>query len=207
MLLSETSIQEFLILLASKKPTPGGGAAAALVGSIGVALGSMVANFTVGKEKFKDKEPLMNEILKENEELMNNLIKLIDKDAEAFEQVAAVFKMPKETDEQKILRKAAMQEALKEAALVPYAIMENTVKALHIHKKSIGNTNPTVISDTGVGVLCLKSALSSGWLNVKVNLDSIDDKAFVVEFTKKSKQLLEEGNKLANQILNEIKQE
>jgi len=198
--LSEMTIKDFVTLVASGEPAPGGGAASALVGAIGNALSSMVANLTLGKKKFHDQEPLMHQVLKEGRELQNSLISLIDKDAEAFNHVAEVFKMPKETDDQKSLRNEAMQKALKQAAIVPYSIMEECVKALHLHEKVLGNSNPAAVSDLGVGALCLKTALQGGWLNVKINLNSIKDDHFVAEFEKKAGELLDEGLKISDKI-------
>lgn len=204
MLLSEYNIKDFISILASKEPAPGGGAASALVGAVGNALSSMVANLTLGKQKFQGKESLMQEILREGGELQKTLISLIDKDTEAFNQVAGVFKMPKDTEEQKAVRSKAMQKALKEATLVPFSIMEKSVSALRLHEKALGNSNPAAVSDLGVGALCLKTALQGGWLNVKINLNSIKDTDFVREYESKGQKLLDEGMKLADRIFQQV---
>lgn len=193
-------IEQFLDILASEEPAPGGGAASALVGAVGTALLSMVANLTVGKQKFRQSEHLMKELLEEASKLQKDLATLIAEDAEAFNKVAAVFKMPKNTEEEKAKRKQKMQEALKFATQVPFTIMEKTVEALHLHEKSLGHTNPSAISDTGVGVLCLKAALKGAWLNVKINLNSITEEEFVQNYDKKSKLLLNEGVLIADKV-------
>jgi len=202
--LSQLTINDFITLVASKEPAPGGGAASALVGAIGNALSSMVANLTLGKKKFHDQEPLMHRILQEGRELQYSLISLIDQDADAFNRVAEVFKMPKETDDQKSLRNEAMQKALKQATMVPYSIMEKCVEALHLHEKALGNSNPAAASDLGVGALCMKTALQGGWLNVKINLNSIKDADFVREYEGKGWNLLEEGIILADRIYQQV---
>ncbi|WP_422447328.1 cyclodeaminase/cyclohydrolase family protein [Thermoanaerobacterium sp. DL9XJH110] len=204
MQLSEYAIEDFLSLLASGEPAPGGGAASALVGAVGTALCSMVANLTSGKEKFKEKESFLREILQESCKLQESLTSLIDKDTEAFNGVSKVFKMPRETDEQKEERKKAMERALKNAALVPLSVMEDAVAALRLHEKAVGNTAAAAVSDIGVGALCLKAALQGAWLNIKINLNGIKDRAFVEEFDEKSGELLKEGSALADKIFERV---
>jgi len=198
--LSEYSLKNFLSLLASKEPTPGGGSASALTGAVGVALCSMVVSLSLGKEKFKKEEALLKEILRASQKLQESMVLLMDKDAEAFNKVSEVLKMPKETDEQREERREAIEKALKDATLVPFSIMEDAVAGLYLHEKAFGNTTTVAISDIGVGVLCLKTALQGAWLNVRINLNSIRDTTFVEEFEKKSGALLEEGSVLADKI-------
>lgn len=205
--MSDKSINDFLLDLSSKKPTPGGGSVSALSGAIGASLMAMVSNLTIGKKKYKKEEPLMIDLLAEAEELRDDLAKLIEKDSAAFDKVAAVFKMPKRTEEEKIKRTTAMQNGLKTAALVPYNIMEKTVLVLKLYEKSLGHTNISAISDTGVGTLCLKTALYGAWLNVKINLNSIKDEAFLEKYKEKSDTLLSEGTKLADSIFNRVVKE
>jgi formiminotetrahydrofolate cyclodeaminase len=198
------AIKEFIDLLASKEPAPGGGSAAALVGSIGVALSSMVANLTIGKEKFKDKEELMKEIIQKNEKLQKELLELIEKDAEAFNKVADALKLPKNNPEEKEKRKEILENALKEASLVPLEVMKKSLEALKILENTLGNSTPNAVSDIGVSALCLKSAIQSAWLNVKINLVSIRDKDFVYEIQRQAESLLEDGIQLANRIYEEV---
>lgn len=198
------AIKEFIELLASKEPAPGGGSAAALVGSIGVALSSMVANLTIGKEKFKDKEELMKEIVQKNEKLQKELLELIEKDAEAFNKVADALKLPKNNPEEKEKRKEILENALKEASLVPLEVMKKSLEALKILENTLGNSTPNAVSDIGVSALCLKSAIQSAWLNVKINLVSIRDKDFVYEIQRQAESLLEDGIQLANRIYEEV---
>ncbi len=194
------SVKQYMDALASDKPAPGGGSASALIGAVGVALLSMVANLTIGKRKFKASEPLIKELLEKAENLRRDLENLVTEDTKAFNEVAKVFKMPRSTTKEKIQRKEKMQEALKFATKVPFAIMEKVVDAIYLHEKSLGNINPTVISDTGVGALCLKAALQGAWLNVKINLISIKDKEFVQNQGEKAQKLLNEGTLIADKV-------
>lgn len=202
--LLDYALEEFIELLASQEPAPGGGAASALVGAIGVALSSMVANLTIGKEKFKDKEDLMKKIIEENNMIQKELLILIEKDAEAFNNVAKALKMPKNTEEEKKERKEILEKALKEATEIPLKVMRLSIKALKLLEKALGNSNPNVVSDIGVGAICLKSALQGAWLNVKINLVSIRDKDFISNIQKESISLLEEGLSLADKIYEEV---
>lgn len=202
--LMDYAIKEFVELLASQEPAPGGGAASALVGAIGVALSSMVANLTIGKEKFKDKEELMKKIIEENNRIQKDLLNLIEKDAEAFNSVTKALKMPKNTEKEKKERKESLEKALKEATQVPLEIIKKSIEALKLLEKSLGNSNPNVVSDLGVSAICLKSAIQSAWLNIKINLISIRDKDFIEKIQKETTSLLQEGILLADKIYEEV---
>lgn len=200
----DQTIDQFIEDLASKSPAPGGGAVSALAGASGIALASMVANLTRGKEKYKAEEPLMQEILQGAKKLQTELTALIEEDSQAYNKVTAVFAMPKATEDQKAARKEALQKALKYATQVPYTVMEKAMAALRLHHLGVGHTNPCAASDTGVGALCLKTALMGAHLNVKINLGGITDEAFAAEYEKKAASLLEEGVELADDIYRHI---
>jgi formiminotetrahydrofolate cyclodeaminase len=133
----------------------------------------MVANLTVVKEKFKESEAMIEELLKKVSMFQKELTDLIEEDTNAFNKVSEVLKMPKNTEAEKAKRKEKMQEALKYATQVPVGIMEKTVEVLRLHERALGRTNQSALSDTGVSALCLKTALEGAWLNVKVNLTGI----------------------------------
>ncbi|MCS7201995.1 MAG: cyclodeaminase/cyclohydrolase family protein [Dictyoglomus sp.] len=200
------SVEQFIMLLASKEPAPGGGSASALLGAIGSALSSMVINLTMGKEKFKDQEEFLLEILKESENLQKEFLNLIEEDTTAFNKVSRAYKMPKDTEEQKEARREALEKALKDATLVPLSIMEKGLSFLKLLEKCVGKTNPNVVSDIGVSALCMKSAIQGGWLNVIINLKYIKDEDFTREIKEKAKNLLLEGIKIADQIYNQVEQ-
>ncbi|MEN2984593.1 MAG: cyclodeaminase/cyclohydrolase family protein [Dictyoglomaceae bacterium] len=200
------SVEQFIMLLASKEPAPGGGSASALLGAIGSALSSMVINLTIGKEKFKDQEEFLLEILKESENLQKEFLNLIEEDTTAFNKVSRAYKMPKDTEEQKEARREALEKALKDATLVPLSIMEKGLSFLKLLEKCVGKTNPNVVSDIGVSALCMKSAIQGGWLNIIINLKYIKDEDFTREIKEKAKNLLLEGIKIADQIYNQVEQ-
>lgn len=200
MSLIEYNLKDFMNILASKEPAPGGGSASALAGAMGAALASMVANLTIGKERYVNQEPLMQKIIQEAGILQKEFIELIDLDTEAFNQVGAVFKMPKDTEEEKKTRQDAMQSALENATITPLAIMEKALQSLQLIDEALGKTNPSAESDFGVGALCLKAAMQGGWLNMKINLGCIKDREFVVKYTRKGQCILVDGIALADKI-------
>lgn len=203
-MLIDKSCKEFVEVLASKEPVPGGGGAAALVGSIGMALGNMVGNLTVGKKKYKDVEPEVKEIMDKAYKLQEDLLGMVDGDAEVFKGVSKVYKMPKDTPEEKEKRAEAMESALKKACTVPLEIMKTARDAIKLQARLSEIGSAVAISDVGVGVLCLKAALLSGKLNVIINLNGIKDKDFVDKVSKEMKDVLDESLNLADETYEKV---
>ena len=174
----EGRIVDFLDKLASSSPEPGGGSAAALAAAIGAALVSMVANLTVGKEKYAGVQDKIAELVDASEGVRARLQELIQKDTEVYGVLAAAFKMPRETDSEKAARVEAVQAACKEATMVPYAIAEQCLEVARLSELAaeIGNVN--AVSDAGCAVLLAEACAQCAALNVKINLGSIKDEAF-----------------------------
>lgn len=175
-------IDEYLKELASRSPVPGGGSAAALVGATGAALLSKVANFTIGKEKYKAVESEMKDILKRTEEFRESFIQLCSEDAKAYKKLSDAFKLPK-TDMEK--RQNKIQEALKEAIAVPLEICKRTHSAIKLCLPVAEKGNVNLITDVGIVNIMFSSAFQSALLNIDINLKSIKDNAFILE-TKKA---------------------
>ncbi|TYP56648.1 cyclodeaminase/cyclohydrolase family protein [Thermosediminibacter litoriperuensis] len=203
-MLIDKNIYEFVKLLASREPVPGGGGAAALVGAIGVALGSMVGNLTVGKEKYKEVEAEIIGILESAGSLQARLLDLVDEDARVFGKVAGVYKMPKDTEEEKKKRNEAMQQALKEACGVPLKIIELSYEAIKLHRRLADIGTRLAVSDVGVGVLCLKAALLSGRMNVLINLNGITDEEFVKNTTDYMERICSEALAIAGETYEKV---
>jgi len=178
MKLTNMNLSEFNIALASKEPAPGGGSASAMAGAMGISLATMVANLTIGKKKYAEFDGLMEEIIAESATLQRKLTEAIDRDTEAYNGVSAVFSMPKETDEEKVTRANAMQDALKSASLVPLEVMELCDASLGLVEKMLGKSNTNCASDFGVAALNLGSAAMGAWMNVLINLGGIKDEEF-----------------------------
>ena len=204
MKLVEHTVSQFVDVLASDAPAPGGGSAAALSAALGTALTKMVTELTIGKKKYAEFEEDAKELRQKMTDLTDKFVVAIDKDTEAFNDVSAVFAMPKETEEDKAARRAAMQEALKGATKSPFEIMKLSVEALRLTNDAIGKTNSNAASDLGVSALSLKAGLQGAWLNVLINLDGVKDEDFVGEYRSNGQKLLDEGNKLADDIYNAI---
>lgn len=200
-MLRTKSIDEFLKVLASDAPTPGGGSVAALNGALGCALLEMVCDLTLGKEKFKevwkDLEPIKAQIEKLREELTDS----IDRDAKAYDLVTAAYKMPKSTDEEKEARKEAIQAAMMTAAETPKATARYIHQALRMAKEVAEKGNPNVLSDAGVGAACLLAAMNAALMNIAINLGSIKDEAYTHQMKIEMDFLRKEGEKLAGEVL------
>lgn len=205
--LIDLDIKKYMENLASNLPAPGGGSASALAGAQGISLVMMVAELTVGKEKYSNWETYCQKAISDGTVIQTNFLKAIDDDTDAYNKVGAAFKLPKNTDEEKATRSRAIQEATVLATRVPLRTMEISIDALKVAESLIGKSNPNCSSDIGVGALNLKSALMGAWLNVKINLPGIKDEALRNELFEKGKTLLEEGNKIAGKCYEIVEEE
>lgn len=204
MKLAEMQVTEFVNLMASDAPAPGGGSAAALEGALGAALTAMVCALTVGKKKYADVQELAVESQKKAEDLKARFVDVMDRDTEAFNAVSAVFAMPKDTDEQKAARKAAMQEALKGCTKTPFEMMQLACETLELTRSLVGRLNASAASDLGCSALSLRAAIQGAWLNVLINISGIADEAFAAEYRKNGEALLDKALPLADEIYEEI---
>lgn len=204
MKLAEMQVTEFVNLMASDAPAPGGGSAAALEGALGAALTAMVCALTVGKKKYADVQELAVESQKKAEDLKARFVDVMDRDTEAFNAVSAVFAMPKDTDEQKAARKAAMQEALKGCTKTPFEMMQLACETLELTRSLVGRLNASAASDLGCSALSLRAAIQGAWLNVLINISGIADEAFAAEYRANGQALLDKALPLADEIYAEI---
>ncbi len=198
--IDEMTLGIFADELASKAAVPGGGGASALVGSLGVALGSMVCNLTLGKKKYAEVEGEIAEILEETEDLRGQLYSQIARDAEVFEPLSKAYGLPCATDEEKEEKAKIMEEALKLACSVPLEIAELSVKAIKLHARLLPIGSRLAVSDVGVGVTLCRSALLGAVLNIYINTKSMADRQYADEINKKAKNLTDEGTKLADEV-------
>jgi methenyltetrahydrofolate cyclohydrolase len=176
---SRKTMNTFLDELASSSPAPGGGSVAALAGALGAALTSMVCNLTIGKKKYAEVEDDMKKIVGQSEDLRRVFTELIERDTHAFNKVMEAFALPKETDPQKALRNAAVREATKEATLVPLEVMKHCIDALALAQEVASKGNTNSVSDAGVSAIMLHAACEAAALNVRINLNSLNDPDFV----------------------------
>ncbi|HHJ39313.1 MAG: methenyltetrahydrofolate cyclohydrolase [Methylothermaceae bacteria B42] len=207
-MIKDQTIETFLQQLASASATPGGGSAAAIMGSMGAALVSMVANLTIGKDKYKAVEADMQALLEEAEALRICLLDAVRADVEAFDQVMAAYRLPKNTEEEKTLRSKEIQEALKTATDVPLECVRLSAAVIDLSRTAMEKGNRNVISDAGVAVLAAHAALKSSALNVYVNLNAIQDTTFTKQRREELEKLIagkdEEVEKIYQQVKHQL---
>ena len=203
-LMLDKSCTDFLSVLSSAAPVPGGGGASALVGAVGVALGSMVGNLTLGKKKYERVQEDIKTILEKAEALRTELSALVEKDAEAFEPLSKAYGLPKNTDEEKRYRDEVMEKALKLACAVPMEIMEKSLEAMDLHEELVRKGTRIAISDVGVGVLFCKSALLGASLNVFINTKLMKDRTYAGQINEKAEKMICDGSSKADRIYREV---
>ncbi len=201
----EQTIQTFLDELASSASTPGGGGAAALSGATGAALVSMVCNLTIGKKKYAEVEDQMKALLEKSEALRARLTDMMDEDVVAFNALMGAYGMPKETDEEKAIRSAAIQENTKKATLAPLAAAQACADVIALCKPAAELGNRMVVSDAGVAVLCAQAGLKSAALNVLINLGALKDEEFVATHQAKLDSILVGHDELADEVYELVK--
>jgi methenyltetrahydrofolate cyclohydrolase len=173
-----SSLVTFLDDLASERPTPGGGGAAAVSGAIGAALVSMVANLTIGKKNYEAVREDLEAVNAKAEVLRAALIRAIDEDVVAFNSVMGAYGLPRATDEEKAKRAASIQAALKDATLAPLRAVKACFDVIRLSAAVAEKGNLNVISDAGVAVLSANAGLRSAALNVFINAKAIKDRDF-----------------------------
>ena len=194
------SLKDFALVTRSSDPTPGGGSVSAYVGVLGSALTSMVGGLTFGKKGYEDipeeDRTKMETSSKEMETLFDELADIVDEDSKAFDEVMKAFKMPKETDEDKKARSAAIQEGYKVALDVPMTCAEKCLRVLELQDVFAKYGNINAVTDIGVGILLAYSGMEGALLNVTINLGSLKDEAFRAEVSEKTANLLAKGKEL-----------
>lgn len=187
--LLDTTCEKFLEELASKQPTPGGGAASALCGATAAALTAMLGNLTAGKAGSEANDKMALEIIIAADKLRLELAQLADDDAAVFNKFMEAYKMPKATDTEKAMRTAAIGQAAIAAAEVPMQIAEKSMEVLLLARRIIVIGNPNAISDGTVSAIVARAALRSALYNVKINLGLIKDAAYVEQAAAKMQTL------------------
>lgn len=206
-MLADLTIKGFLAETAGSAPVPGGGSISALNGAIAASLTEMVANLTIGKKKYAEVEGQMQTIATEASLIRERLTEYIDKDSEAYDRVFAAFKLPKETDEEKAERSRVIQEATKEAALVPMHVAEEIASAMEsiIYVAHKGNQN--AVTDACVAMMAARTGVLGALLNVRINLSSIKDEAFVKRLSERADYLEAEAIRIEKKLLDWVKEQ
>lgn len=195
------SCREFVAVLASKEPAPGGGGAAALVAALGTALGNMVGSLTVGKKKYAPVEAEITALMQECDRLQTELLNQVPADAEGFLPLAKAYGIPKDDPN----RDDALEQATVIACQVPVQIMELCCRALDAIRVFADKGSRLAVSDAGCGAVIVKSALQAASLNVFINTKSLKNRAYAEKLNAKCLGMLEQYGKLADEIFEAVK--
>ncbi len=178
------SLKKYLDDLARRQATPGGGSAAALTGALAAGLLSMVSNYTIGSPKYKAVEEEVSGYLKESESLRLRFMELVDLDVTSYDKVYQAQKLPRETPEEKNVRRGKILEAVKEAAVVPIEICQLSYRALKLCEMMLDKTNVNLVSDLAVSGTLLEGGFKAALINVEINVVDLNDTNFIIEIRK-----------------------
>ncbi len=191
--------------VSSRTTTPAGGSVVALVGALSASMASMSANFTLGKDKFKDVEPEVRGILENSSNDREDLLKLMEEDIEAYNEVVRAYSLPKSSDEEKKQRSSAIQSGMKKAIDVPLRTMDCTLRLLKYINELVQIVNPNLITDIGVGGLLADAAFRGAMLNVEYNLNYIKDKEMVGNIKDEIARDMDRANGLIDDFMMNVK--
>ena len=204
MKLIDMKTTEYLDVLKSDAPAPGGGSVSALAGAQGCALFMMVADLTTTREKYAENHQLCKEAKEKGTFLYEQLLAGVDADTDAFNLIADAFKMPKATDEEKAARRKAIDDGTLVATEVPFKNMKLAHEGLLIAKEMIGKSNPNAASDLGVAILNLTACIKGAWLNVKINLPGVKDEAKGKMYAEEGQKMYDEADAIASGLYEKI---
>ena len=187
--LIDFDLKDFADETAGESMAPGGGSIAAYVGTLGVALGTMVANLSGHKAGWDDRWREFSDWAEKGQTFKNTLLQLVDEDTNAFNKIIDGFRMPKGSDEEKAARAEAIEEATKYATTVPFKVMETAYQLMEIAKAMLNDGMQTSLSDSAVGILCAKTAVTGAYFNVKINAKDIQDRAFAEDLLKRGEDI------------------
>ncbi len=199
--LIDLSLTDFAEETAGESMAPGGGSISAYVGTLGVSLGTMVANLSAHKRGWDDRWEEFSTWAEKGQAYKNKLLALVDEDTNAFNRIIDGFRMPKSTDKEKELRAIAIEKATKYATEVPFLVMETAQKSMEVMLEMAKNGLQNSLSDAGVGALCAKAAVYGAYFNVRINAKDIKDKAFVTNILEKAKNIFDKAVETENKII------
>lgn len=204
--LADMDLRSFANETASESPAPGGGSISAYVAALGVSLGTMVANLSSHKRGWDDRWEEFSDWAEKGQALKDELLLLVDEDTHAFNLIMDAFGMPKSSDNEKLLRTKAIQEASKYAMEIPFRVMQKSLESMEIMKAMALTGNPNSASDAGVGALCARTAVKGAFMNVKINAAGIDDHAFVTNLLEKGAAIEKMAEEKEREIVTIVEQ-
>jgi glutamate formiminotransferase / formiminotetrahydrofolate cyclodeaminase len=199
--LTQMSLRAFANETASESPAPGGGSIAAYAGALGISLGTMVANLSASKRGWDERWKEFSDHAVKGQKYKEELLKLVDEDTKAFNKIMEAFSLPKNTEEEKQIRKNAVQEATKAATEVPFRVMKAAFASMEVIRAMAETGNPNSISDAGVGALCARAAVMGAFLNVRINASSLTDRQFADTILAEARQIQDQAIAQETEIL------
>jgi glutamate formiminotransferase/formiminotetrahydrofolate cyclodeaminase len=199
--LADLSLKDFINETASESPAPGGGSVSSYIGSMGAALGTMVANLSSHKRGWDDRWEEFSVWAEKGKELQTSLLSLVDEDTASYNRILEAFGLPKKTDEEMAARSAAVEEATKYATQVPYKVMETAFGGFEVVRAMVENGNPNSVTDAAVGALALRTCIRGAYLNVRINASGLKDKVFADEIIEKGRLIDSQSLKMENEII------
>lgn len=204
MKLIDMTVKDYLDLLKSDAPAPGGGSVSALTGAQGLALMLMVADLTLTREKYQADHELCRQVKEAGIPLFESMYEAMDRDTDAYNLVFAAYKLSKETDEEKAVRSKAIGEANLTATKVPFEVMTLAHEGLKLASRLVNHSNTNAASDLGVAAACLETAAKGAWQNVLINLPGVKDSELAKHFEEKGKNLYNDSITMADKIVSAV---
>lgn len=205
--IADMSIKEYLDILKTDAPAPGGGGVSGLTAAQGISLTLMVIELTLGKKKYEQYRELNEKSRERALELYEELAVAADEDREVFLKLSEAYALPKETEEEKKIKQQVLGERSLAATEAPYKVMELSLEGLEITEKLVGKSNKMAVSDLGVAAACFLAACKSAWLNVKINLPYLTNKDRAQAFEKGGRNILEKVTALSEKIYDAVEKE
>jgi len=205
--LLDYNLRDFANELSVDSPAPGGGSTAALCGALSASLSSMVSNLTVGKKEYKNVQKDVKEIAVNAQSLKDEFLRAVDLDTMAFNKLMEAYRLPKKTEEQKQERDQAVEEAVKEATMVPFGVLEKSIDALNLAREITLKGNKNSLSDAGVAGLTAQAAAEGAYYNIKINLPNLEDSEFKSKIKKQATSLKKKAVKLGDELREIIEKE
>jgi glutamate formiminotransferase/formiminotetrahydrofolate cyclodeaminase len=204
--LIDMNLKAFMDETASESPAPGGGSVSAYMGALGIALGTMVANLSAHKRGWDNRWKEFSDWAEKGKAIQNHLLQLVDEDTKAFNRIMEAFSLPKKSEEEKKMRDNAVQEATKNATLVPLKVMEVAYSGFGLINEMVENGNPNSISDACVGALAIRSCIRGAFLNVRINASGLSDQVFVTDVITKGADIEAQAMASEDHVLKTINQ-
>ncbi|MEE4116197.1 MAG: glutamate formimidoyltransferase [Marinilabiliaceae bacterium] len=199
--LVDLDLRAFMEETASESPAPGGGSVSAYMGSLGVALGSMVANLSSHKRGWDERWEEFSDWAGKGKAIQEELLYLVDEDTRSFTRIMDAFSLPKSTDKEIKARKDEIEEATKYATRIPFKVMETAFRGFELIRYMVEQGNPNSVTDAAVGALALRSCIKGAYLNVKINASGLDDKLFAEDIIGKGSKIEAAAEKEEKEIL------